>query len=329
MKQRIAVLIAALTGALLLAPAAAAQTPPAQEAAPPFATVNGKAITQKEFQIAFNAFLREKYFHQQVPEGKLAEARQEVGNRLVDRILLLDEAKRRGLVADEAAIAQTIAGYEAQYAQSQVWQSRRESLLPGLKAQLAEQDLLRQIETLGRNVAEPDEAAVQDFYKSRLELFTEPEKQRLHTILLKVDPSAPKGVWDAARAEAARIVARLRSGEATFEDLAKLHSQDRSADDGGDMGYLHRGMIPEAVQTQLDERALGIVGEPIDVLEGIAIFRLDERVPAKVMNFEAVAARARELYKRDASNQAWDKFLTGLRKSAAIDLPATDSPIKN
>jgi len=329
MNKRIAVLIAAIAGTLALAPTAWAQNPPAVPTDAPYATVNGKTITQKEFQIAYNAYLREKYFHQQVPEGGLAAAKLEVDNRLIDRILLLDEAKRRGLVADAAAIATAIAGYEAQYAQSQVWQSRRESLLPGLKQQLAEQDLLHQIETIGHAVTELDEAAVRAFYQARLELFTEPEKQHLHTILLKVDPAAPKALWDAAREEAARIVARLRSGADKFEDLASLHSQDNSADQGGDMGYLHRGMIPEAVQTQLDERPLGVVGDPIDVLEGVAIFRLDERVAAKVMDFDAVAARARDLLKRERSAQAWDKFVADLRVGATITPAVPSSQAKN
>lgn len=316
MNKSILILVAAIV--------ALSQTAQAEEAAPPaapeplYAMVNGKPITQKDFRGAYSNYLRQKYYHGQVPEEQLAPASKEVSDRLVERILLLDEAKQRGLAADEQRIAQTIAEYEARYAASQVWQKSRASMLPGLWQQLAEQDLLHQIEVIGHAITEPADEAVRKFHKARVELFTEPEKMHLHTILLKVDPSATKALWDAAREEAARIVARLRTDKATFEELASLHSQDASADKGGDMGYLHRGMIPEQVQFQLDARPLGTVGDPIDVLEGVAIFRLDERIPAKGMAYQDVAARARELLKREQSDLAWEAFISGLRKTAVI-----------
>jgi parvulin-like peptidyl-prolyl isomerase len=329
MSKGIVVLISAIAGIFaLFQPARAEEAAPAAAAEPLYATVNGKPITQKDFLGAYASYVRQKYYHAQVPEDQLDPVRKEVGARLVERILLLEEAKRRGLAPDEQRIAQTIAEYDARYAASQAWQEKRASMLPGLERQLAEQDLLQQIEATGHAIAEPADEAVRAFYKARIELFTEPEKMRLHTILLKVDASAPKAAWDAARDEAARIVARLRSGDNSFEELAGLHSHDQSADKGGDMGYLHRGMIPEQVQSQLDERALGSVGAPIDVLEGVAIFRLDERIPAKVMPYENVAARARVLLKREQSNQAWETFIAGLRMSAVINVVEPMQPAR-
>lgn len=328
MNKRIVVLVSTIAGMLAHPITAGAEDVAPRAADALYATVNDKTITQGEFHGAFNAYLRQKYYHGQVPADQLTIARKEVGEQLVDRILLLEEAKRRGLLADEARIKQSIADYEARYAASPMWQKNREALLPGLRQQLAEQDLLRQIDAIGRAIPEPTDEALREFHKTRIELFTEPEKLRLHTILLKVDPSAPKALWDAAREEATRIVARLRTGGAKFEELASLHSHDRSAEKGGDMGYLHRGMIPEAVQNQVEKRPLGAVGDPIDVLEGVAIFRLDERVPPKVMAFQDVAARARELLKREQSNRAWDGFVAHLRKTAVIKLhePALPAP---
>lgn len=321
MNKSIVLLVSIVAGIFAVSQTAFAEdSPPPTAAEPLYATVNGKSITQKDFRDAYSSYLRQKFYHGQVPEDQLEPARKEVSNRLVERILLLDDAKQRGLAADEKRIALTLAEYDARYATSPMWQKNRESMMPGLKLQLAEQDLLRQMEVIGHTVAEPTEETVQEFHKKRIELFTEPEKLRLHTILLKVDPSAPKPLWDAAREEAGRIVARLRSGEGKFEELAGLHSHDRSADKGGDMGYVHLGMVPAQVQTQLESLPNGTVGDPIDVLEGVAIFRLDGRIPPKVMAYQDVAVRARELLKREQRDQAWDSFIAGLRKTAAIKM---------
>jgi parvulin-like peptidyl-prolyl isomerase len=79
-------------------------------------------------------------------------------------------------------------------------------------------------------------------------------------------------------------------------------------------------MIPAQVQTQLEKLPPGTVGDPIDVLEGVAIFRLDGRIPPNVMVYQDVAVRARELLKREQRDQAWDNFIAGLRKTAAIKM---------
>lgn len=318
MNKTIALLTAMLGGIFFFSPVVLAEEPaPALVSEPLFASVNSSIITQKDFQAAYHTYLREKYYHRQVPEGLLNEAKKETANRLIDKILLLDEAKRRGVAADEAKVEKAIAGYEAQYASSPVWQQRREGLLPGLRQQLAEQSLIEQMEKIGREFPEPSDAEVKAYYSNHLELFVEPGKMRLHTILLKVDPSSPKATWDAARGEAQRILERLKEGMA-FDDLARMHSNDRSAEDGGNMGYVHKGMIPEHVQAELDKSVEGIPTPPIDVLEGVAIFRLDERVEAKQLGFEEVFGRARDLLKREAATKAWDTFIGGLRSKANI-----------
>lgn len=294
---------------------------------PAFVTVNGKIITQKEFHTAFASHLRQKYYHGQVPDGQLVVARKDVTDRLIERILVLNEANKRGIVADQAKITKAIEGYDAQYANSEVWKKSRETMIPGLKAQLAEQDVLQQIEALVRTPAEPADEAVLAFYKAKPELFTEPEKLRLHTILLKIDPSAPKVAWDAAREEAQRIVARIRAKADEFSELARLHSNDGSAENGGDMGYIHRGMIPEQVQAQIEKQKMGEVTDPIDVLEGVAMFRLDEVVTSKLRDFDSVAPRAKELLKREMSEAAWVKFIADLRSGADIKFAAAPAPV--
>lgn len=314
-----------LTAGLLFSGAALAQavsaipahTAPAETV---FATVNGKTITLQDFQIAFSNHLRQTYYHGEVPAEKLSEARKEVTERIVDRTLLLEEARRRGLKPDEAAISRTLAEYETRYAGSPLWQQDRERLLPRVKTQLEEQSLFDQMETIGRTIPEPTDDAVRAFYTARPDLFTEPEKLRLHSILLKVDPSSPAALWQAARDEAERLVKKIRAGESSFEDLARVHSHHESGERGGDMGYLHKGMIPSQLQEAIDAQPLGTVTEPIDILDGVALFRLDERLPAKLMPYDAVAVRARELLKREESAKTWQSFLADLRKAAVIKL---------
>jgi parvulin-like peptidyl-prolyl isomerase len=311
--------------------AANTQPAPPTATAAIFATVNGQPITQKSFEATYANYMRQTYYHRQVPEAELPGALEAVKNLVFDRVLLLEEAKRRNLAADEASIARTIAGYDAQYAGSPRWKENRDTMLVAVRQQLAEQSLLEQIEKAARRVADPTDEVLRDFYAKHLDLFTEPEKMRMHSILLKVEPSAPKATWDAARVEAQRILNQIKAGT-PFADLARLHSSDPTSAQGGDMGYLHKGMIPDAVQEKIDSFKMGEVTAPIDVLEGVALFRMDERVLPKVQPFEKVTARSADLYKREQSDTLWSDFRAGLRKAAKIQIliePQTPRPSSN
>jgi parvulin-like peptidyl-prolyl isomerase len=134
---------------------------------------------------------------------------------------------------------------------------------------------------------------------------------------LKVDPSSPQAVWNSALAEARAIHKKLLAG-ADFADLARLHSSDRSATRGGEMDYTHRGMLPEAVHGVVDALQPRQFGEPVQLLEGVAILRLDDRRAAAQRSFDQVKARAADLWQRDEAEARWKKLIASLRQGATI-----------
>lgn len=307
-----------LGGGVSAAEDSSAPPPAAQHTeATVYATVNGRAISISDYANAYDAFLKKKYYHGTVPEGKMAEAREEVLNQMVMRILLVGEAKRRGLVPDEKKIAEAIAGYEAQYAASPVWKQNRDRLLPGLRDQLSGQSLQEQLEKSVRAVPELSDEEVRRFYDGHPELFTEPEKLHLAVILLTVDPSSPKTAWEQARAEAQAIHARLLGG-ADFAEAARMHSSGKEAAQGGDLGYVHAGMLPETLQQKIDAVKVGEIAAPIDMLEGIAIFYLKDRRAAQLRAYADVAERAKGLARRYAEDAAWSDLQARLRSAADV-----------
>lgn len=284
-----------------------------------FAKVNGRVIMQREFESLYTSTLRQRFYHGNIPEGQEAVVRKEVTDLIVERALLLDEAERRGLKPDAAKIDQAIAGYEKRYAASPMWKQQREQLLPGLKAQLVKQDLLEQMDKLLQEVPPPSAAEVHAYYDQHRELFTEPEKLHLSIILLKVDPSSPDEVWNKAREKAQSILQKIKDG-ASFAEEARANSADASAANGGDLGYVHRGMLPEAMQSQIDQAKAGEAAGPLTVLEGVALYRLEKRVPPKPMEFAEVEARARELFLRDKKEEAKKAALARLHDAAKIEI---------
>lgn len=317
---------ASLMAAQAAVAAAPAEPPPAAApvgapiAAPiagAFATVGDTVISRADYQRALSVAMRKKYYHARPPEAEFARFQREVGDEVVNRVLLLAEARRRGIVPDRERIAATVAGYDAQYGGSANWQANRDKMLAAVLPQLESESLLERLGQLVKRVPEPAEPVLRAYHEQHPALFTEPEQVRLSVILLKVDPASPQAIWDAAHAEGRQLHRRLLAG-ADFGDLARLHSGDRSAAAGGQMDYVHRGMLPEAVHGVVDALPPGGLSAPVQMLEGVAILRLDDRRPARQRAFEPVRARAAELWQREQAQARWNELIATLRRGTAI-----------
>lgn len=309
---------AVVAGPSVAQPAAAAAPTAAAQAAI-FAKVGDAVITFDEYAGAFNAAARSKFYHGKAPDNEVAALQREVGDQLVARVLLLREAKKRGLKPDAAEIQQVLAGYEQRYGASENWKKNRDKMLPGVTARLEEENIIAQLEKSIRNVPEPTQSEVKAYYSANPDKFTEPQQLRVSLILLKVDPSSPTAVWLKADAEAHALLKRLQSGE-DFAAVARKHSADGSASQGGDLGYVHDGMLPESAQEILNAMKPGDISNPVQVLEGMGILKLTDRKPPKLNTFEKVEKRAHDLLVRDRTGQAWTRFVAELKKKTPAQI---------
>ncbi|MCB1896124.1 MAG: peptidyl-prolyl cis-trans isomerase [Rhodocyclaceae bacterium] len=321
-----AALSVAAIPALSQHPADAAAPPHAIAAEQTFAVVEGTTIPAAQYNAALTEQIRQKFYHGKPPEAEVDEVRRDVGRRLINEILFEHEAKKFGIAPDTEKVDAEIAKYEARYSDSPVWKERRETVLPALRAKLERDSLRERLEAHVKSLPEPTEAEVRAFYEKHPDKFTEPEQVRLGMILLRVDPSSPTSVWQLAEEEAQKIIDRIAKGE-SFEDLAALHSGDPSADQGGDLGYIHRGMVPEALHLELDSLKNGDISKPIRILEGFAVFKLLDRKPAVHHTFERVQERATGLLARERSEEAWTRYLENLSKRYQVEINTKAFPV--
>jgi len=282
-----------------------------------FAVVGTVTLTAADYRAAFGTAARDKFYHSRPPEAEVAAYQREVGDDLVNRVLLVDEAKRRGVKPDAEQVKQRLARYETRSRHAPNWDRERARLLESMTVQLENQSRYEQLEAQVRRVPEPTEAQARAYYEAHKHLFVEPEKLRLSVILLKVDPGAPKAAWDRARAEAGALRKRIAGGE-DFAALARRHSGDPTAQDGGDMGYLHRGLLPDGVDKVADTLKLGEVSEPVSLLEGVALLKLAERKAAQQRSYAEVRERAGDLWQRDEGDKRWKKLIADLRKATPV-----------
>jgi parvulin-like peptidyl-prolyl isomerase len=292
---------------------------PAQQSQAVFARIDDMVISTEDYQRIFRAAVKNRYYHGRVPEAELIRFQRQVGQDLVDQILVHREALRLGMKPDTEAIKSGVAAYDARYSQQRQWQEARERELPAMLIQLERRDLLLQMEEKVRQLPDPTTADTKTYYLENPHKFTEPERKQVSIILLKVSPSAASAEWEAARLRAENLRFMLAEG-AVFSDMAREYSDDTSATTGGDLGPLHRGRLAPEAEKALDLIEVGQVTEPILLLEGIALLRLNGIIPAKLLGFDAAEQRAGKLLIRERQEQAWRDYLQGLRVAAEIEI---------
>jgi hypothetical protein len=284
------------------------------------ALVNGEPIAWEEYVAALNKAARDRFYHGSIPDDKLAELKVEVIEDVIMRRLLLKEAGRLGIEADAKAVDERLAIYEQRNKDNPEWKEDRAKILPLMRQQMLNNTRLARLEAEATKVTPPGEAELNGFYEKNPDTFTEPTRERLGLILLGVEPSSTKETWFAARAEAEKIHKKLTEG-ADFAEIARLRSTDGSATQGGDMGYLHRGMLSQPAQEAVDKlKNPGDISLPVELLQGYAIFRLLDRQAPQKRPFEEIKARVSDLYVRDRKEKQWAELKARLRKAADVSI---------
>lgn len=290
---------------------------PATERDPIFAKINDLTISTSEFQAIFKAAVRQKYYHGRVPAAELEEFRQQVVDDIVTQVLVHDKALQHGLRPDRKKIDEDIDAFILNNAANPELQAQRETVVPRLVATLERRDLLEQMEAKIKDLPAPEDAQVEQYYLDHPGKFTEPRRLRLSAILLKVPPFASEGTWIEAETVAGELKQRIEAG-VDFAVLAKEYSAHPSAVNGGDLGYLHQGVLEPEVQEKLEVLDLGELSAPMRVLEGIMLFRMDGVQSPELKSFDDVKNRAAGLLYREIQDSTWATYVDELRSTANV-----------
>lgn len=283
-----------------------------------FARLNGEDISAAEFDHEARESFRRKFYHGKPPENEVDQMLRRVGQQLIDDRLLKAEAQVRKTPVDAAAVDAEIAQIDRRNANHPQWAAERATVLPEIAKLVETRHRVRNLETSIRAFT-PTDAQVRAHYDTRPDLFTEPAKNKVSAILIPVDPAAGPKAWEAARDETAALIERARNGE-DFAALAKAHSKGPNAEKGGDIGFVHQGTVAAQVEEELGKAKVGEIVGPVMTLEGYGAFRLDDRQPPRLMSFEAVQGRARDLLIRERSEAQWKTFIEGLRAAARLEI---------
>jgi peptidyl-prolyl cis-trans isomerase SurA len=287
------------------------------------AVVNDEVITQSEvIRLLMPIFeqYKEEYTGKRL-ENKMIEAEDAVMEQLIEDKLILSEAKRQGMEATDREIETRLRtiknrfGTEEQFREGLARQNASLSELRNrIRDEIIKSKVMRQ-ELGWKVVITPSE--IRGYYDNHKEDFAEPAKVRLQTILIRKENSAR------ARDEAKFLINLIRKfidEGRDFGGLAKEYSEGANAKNSGDLGLVEKGEM----RKEIDEviffleagEASGIIETPI----GYHIFKVTEKIPEKVTDFEVVKYEIEDLIYKQKMDKGLKKWLRGLRKNAYISI---------
>lgn len=283
------------------------------------ARVNGSAIDAVELRRAKRVLLR----GQTVPAEQQAALDKQALEQLISAELLYQAAAKLKVKDLDKQIDAKVAQGKARFKDEQDFKKAINDLEMEEKdlREYTRRDLMISnfVETTFVAKTVVSDTETRAFYDKNMDKFTQEETVRASHILLGVDGKASADDKKKAREKSEKLRKELAGG-ADFETLAKGNSTCPSSQQGGDLGFFGKGqMVPEF------EKAVFALkpGEVSDIVEtqfGYHIIKLVEKKPAAKAEYGVVKARIEEYLKGQKVNEAVQKYIEDVRKTAKIEV---------
>ncbi len=140
-------------------------------------------------------------------------------------------------------------------------------------------------------------------------------KTRARHILLTTGPQLSE---TAAAAQLADYRRRILAGQADFAALAREHSKDGSAKDGGDLGWATPGRYVPEFEQALQALQPGDISEPLVSRFGVHLIQLQERAEVELTEPEK-RAMARDALREKKTEEAYENWIRELRSRAYVE----------
>jgi parvulin-like peptidyl-prolyl isomerase len=286
------------------------------------AVVNEEVITQREVN-RFLAVIKSEYkdANETLPEGfedNIAQARKSIINQMIEERLILSEARKSGIEADEARINARIEQVKEKFPSEKAFENSLQSqrfTLKDLRRRFSEQEIMKEaVDYFVRSKIKIDPIEVSLFYKAHKKELSHPEKALVKTIFIRIDDKQNERQ---ALKKAGAVLEKLRKGK-NFEELVRRYSQGTNVEEDGSIGYVEKGQLLKGVDETIFRLKPGEFSDVIKTPQGFRIFKVEEKKPAKPLAFsEAQDIIRKRLYDEKFAG-GFKKWVAKLKKDAYI-----------
>jgi len=288
------------------------------------AVVNNEVVTQVEL----NAILLPIYtqykstYSDEELLKKIDEAKKNILYQLIEDKLILQEAHKIGMPATDEEVAERLEQIKSQFSSSQEFKSALASqglTVVDLKEKYREQIMIKKMvnrEVRSRVSVTPIEIAL--FYEKNKDDFNLPAQVKVMTIMIRKSEADPESNTDSLK-KIKMIELKIAEGE-DFAKLAREYSQDPSAVDGGDMGYINKGQMMKKIDEVIFSLQPGEISETIETPVGYHVFKIVEVKEAGAESFDEARMQIENYLFQEKAKERFDEWMTNLKENAYISV---------
>lgn len=296
------------------------------------AKINSEIITLSAVEEK-TELLRNKYERLSSVSISQQELLSEALNMIIEEKLQTQEGEKRGMVVDEASIDAALKNISDKNGldegQLEEMLEREGKTLSSFRNHIRDQIMVSKVSRFEMsNRVKVSDKEINNYYSSHQKEFWKDSQIRARHILFIVEPGASEKNRREKLDQAKKILNKIREG-GDFINIAREYSEDVSASNGGDLGFITRGKMV----AEFEEAAFSIkerqVSDIIKTEYGYHIIKVEEILAGKTLTLEESVDRITKILSAQKQKQGYKDWMSELKKSAFIEVSLFSEPGKN
>jgi len=179
---------------------------------------------------------------------------------------------------------------------------------------------LKVVNTAVRSRVTVSDDEVKTYYKQNEKLVAGDRQSHLRQILVAVPDHASDADIDTKKRVAAKVM-ELAKGGTSFAELAKQYSDDDGTKaSGGDLGWVGKGVLVDALDDAMAQMEAGDLRGPIRTDRGWVVLQLVERKAGDLKPYEEIKEQLRKQLYDQQVEKAQQSWIKELRKKAHVEV---------
>lgn len=257
----------------------------------------------------------ERVFADNDPKEREAQLLDWSRENVIERVLVSQEAKKYDVEVPRDKIESALAEAKKQYAgkkqpSKEAGDIDDEKLREDIELQFKTEQML---EDVCKDMPEPSEETLQEYYQENKEQFRSPERIRAAHIVKHISwQTDEKAAYDTM----IKAQKELKNG-AAFETLVAKYSD--CPERGGDLGYITKGQMVEEFEDVAFNLGVNGISDIFRTRFGFHIAKLYDRKPAVLRSLEEVRNEIVKAVGGQMRSRAIDEFIDRLKAKARME----------
>ena len=286
------------------------------------AIVNDIPITEADVTLEVKRIqFQAKAMQKPLDQSMMLSMREKVIDSLINRELLLQQSKAKGITTNESDIDNSIDQIKRRLEAGQSFESLMVEMgitMETMRTQVGQASAIQkllEVEVYPQAIVSEKDSRI--FFENNPQYFKKPEEVKASHILIQVAPDASDEEKLAAREKIEDIQKKI-AAEDDFANLARQYSEGPSSTNGGDLGYFDRKKMVKPFSDAAFELKPGQVSNIVETRFGFHLIKVYDKKAKSTYEFEDIKGRLGEILQQQKIQEETVRYLEVLRRTANV-----------